>query len=74
MMTATQPRAPGRAVTLNPFELGASARESRETASPHDLGCVDWYLYPDPVVTRSRATDGARSAPRGGGTAPSRRT
>ena len=45
-MTATQPRAPGRLVTLNPFELGAPSRESLEAASPFDVGCVDWYLYP----------------------------
>ena len=69
VMTA-QPRTPGRLVTLNPFELGGSSRESRETASPLDLGCVDWYLYP--VKRNAHPTAGSRSAPRGGVAAPSR--
>jgi hypothetical protein len=52
---ATQPRTPGRLRTLNPFDLGReknrtarkeSSREERRSASPLDLGCVDWYLYP----------------------------
>lgn len=66
-MTATQPRVPGRLVTLNPFELGASSRAS-ETASPPDLGCVDWYLYP----VNGKAPPAPRSAPRGTAAVPSR--
>ena len=66
-MTETQPRAPGRLVTLNPFELGAPPRE---TASAPDVGCVDWYLYP--VSRKARPTAGSRSAPRGGAAVPSR--
>jgi len=62
-MTETQPRAPGRLVTLNPFELGAPPRE---IASAPDVGCVDWYLYP--VSRKARPTGGSRSAP--GGAAP----
>ena len=46
------------------------SRESRETASPLDLGCVDWYLYP--VRGNANPTAGSRSAPRGGVAAPSR--
>jgi hypothetical protein len=69
-MTATQPRVPGRLVTLDPFELGASSRASRETASPPDLGCVDWYLYP--VNGKPQSTPGSRSAPRGTAAVPSR--
>jgi hypothetical protein len=69
-MTATQPRAPGRLVTLNPFELGASSRESRGPVSPPDVGCVDWYLYP--VERKARPAGGPRSAPRRGVATPSR--
>jgi hypothetical protein len=68
-MTAAQPRAPGRLVTLNPFDLGGSSRESREPPSP-DLGCVDWYLYP--VSRKAHPTGNARTARRGGDSAPSR--
>jgi hypothetical protein len=38
VMTAAQSRAPGRLVTLNPFELGASSREGLEAASPAEIG------------------------------------
>jgi len=69
-MTATQPRAPGRLVTLNPFELGAPSRESLEAPSPFDVGCVDWYLYP--VSRKARPTPGSRSVPPAGVAAPSR--
>jgi hypothetical protein len=66
VMTETQPRAPGRLVTLNPFELGAPPRE---TASAPDVGCVDWYLYP---VSRKAHPTGTRNVRRGGVAAPSR--
>jgi len=66
-MTETQPRAPGRLVTLNPFELGAPPRE---IASAPDVGCVDWYLYP--VSRKARPTPGSRSVPPAGVAAPSR--
>ena len=46
MITATPSRAPGRLMTLNPFELEAPTLEPRVTASAADVGCVDWYLYP----------------------------
>jgi hypothetical protein len=58
-MTETQPRTPGRLVTLNPFELGAPPRE---TASAPDVGCVDWYLYP--ASRKTRPTGATRNAPR----------
>lgn len=70
MITATQPRAPGRLVTLDPFELGAPCRKDGEAASLLDLGCVDWYLYP--VNRKARPTGGSRSALRGGAAAPCR--
>ena len=66
-MTETQPRTPGRLVTLNPFELGAPPRE---IASAPDVGCVDWYLYP--VSRKAHSTPSSRSASRGGVAAPSR--
>jgi hypothetical protein len=69
-MTAVQPRARGRSVTLNPFELGTPVREVVVPASPLDLGCVDWYLYP--VSRKARQTGGSRSGPRGGAAVPSR--
>src|SRR5215831_8602370 len=63
VMTETQPRARGRQVTPNLFEPAALSRESLETASQLDLGCVDWYLYP---ITRSAGpTGGSHGAPRG---------
>ena len=70
MTAATQRRAPDRLVTLNPFELGAPAREVPEIASPLDVGCVDWYLYP--VNRKARPIGSSRSAPHGGAAAPSR--
>jgi len=70
MTAASQRRAPDRLVTLNPFELGAASREVPEIASPLDVGCVDWYLYP--VNRKARPTRGSRSAPRGGAAVPSR--
>ena len=70
MTAATQRRAPDRLVTLNPFELGAPAREAPEIASPLDVGCVDWYLYP--VTRKARPIGSSRSAPRGAAAAPSR--
>jgi hypothetical protein len=69
-MTATQPRTPGRLLTLDPFDLGAPAREDRAAASPFDVGCVDWYLYP--VAARARPMAGPRSARRGAAAAPCR--
>lgn len=69
-MTATQPRVPGRLMTLDPFELGASSRESLADQPPLELGCVDWYLYP--VNRKADQTGGSRSAPRGGAVVPSR--
>jgi hypothetical protein len=69
-MTATQPRAPGRVVTLNPFELGASVRESLGPASPPDVGCVDWYLYP--AERKARSTGLSRGGPRDGAAAATR--
>jgi hypothetical protein len=71
-MTAAQPRVPGRLVTLNPFELGISMRAVIARASPVDVGCVDWYLYPSPVNRKERRSGGSRSAPRGAAAAPSR--
>lgn len=70
MTAATQRRAPDRLVTLDPFELGAPSREMPEIASPLDVGCVDWYLYP--VNRKARPTGGSRSAPRGAAAVPSR--
>ena len=66
MITATQPRVPGRLVTLNPSDHGAPAGEGCESVNPFDVGCVDWYLYP--VSRKARPTGGSRSAP--GGAAP----
>ena len=66
-MTETQPRAPGRLVTLNPFELGAPPRE---IASAPDVGCVDWYLYP--VSRKPGSRESSRSVLRGGVAAPCR--
>jgi hypothetical protein len=71
-MTATQPRVPGRLMTLDPFELGSSCRESVAYQTPLELGCVDWYLYP--VNRKAVQTGGSRSAPRGGAAVPSRRS
>jgi hypothetical protein len=70
MTAATQRRAPDRLVALDPFELGAPSREVPEIASPADVGCVDWYLYP--VNRKARPIGGSRSAPRGGAAVPSR--
>ena len=70
MTAATQRRAPDRLVTLDPFELGAPSREMPEIASPLDVGCVDWYLYP--VSRKARPIRGSRSAPRVGAAVPSR--
>jgi hypothetical protein len=69
VITAANPRAPGRPVTLNPLELGASSGEACESVSP-EVGCVDWYLYP--INRKVRPTAGSRSAPRGGAAAPGR--
>lgn len=72
VMTAAQPRVPGRLVTLNPFELGTSMREVIARASPVDVGCVDWYLYPSPVSRKERRSGGSGSAPRGAAAEPPR--
>jgi hypothetical protein len=69
-MTAIQPRTPRRRVTLDPFDLGAPAREDLAAASPFDVGCVDWYLYP--VAPKARPMAHPRSARRGAGAAPCR--
>ena len=71
-MTAAQPRVPGRVGQLNPFELGTPMRELIARASPVDVGCVDWYLYPDPLSRKERRSGGSRSAPRGAVAEPSR--
>ena len=70
MTAATQRRGPDRLVTLNPFELAPPSRAVREIASPLDIGCVDWYLYP--VNRKARPIRGSRSAPRVGAAVPSR--
>jgi hypothetical protein len=64
-----QPRTPGRLVTLNPFELGTEKDSSPPVAtSAHNVGCVDWYLYP--VNRKPRAPESSRNAHGGGGAPP----
>jgi len=70
VMTAAQPKFPGRLVTLDPFELGLPIPELSARVSPLDVGCVDWYLYP--VSRKERPSGGSRSAPRGAAAAPCR--
>jgi hypothetical protein len=70
MVSAAQPRVPGRLVTLDPFELGTPSHESLQAASSPDLGCVDWYLYP--ASRKARPTGLSRTVHRGGVAAPSR--
>lgn len=64
-MIATQPGSLHPVRTLKPFELGVSSRESLGAASPHHLGCVDWYLYP--VGRKAGQTGVSLRAPRGAG-------
>jgi hypothetical protein len=45
-MMATQPGDAGSPVTPDRPALGGSARARLASASSHDVGCVDWYLYP----------------------------
>jgi len=68
VITATEPRVPGRLLTLKPSDHGAPAREGRDSVSPFDVGCVDWYLYP--VSRKARPTGGSRGAPRGDAAPP----